>query len=357
MRTSEARPVKTMKSIIAVWRILLLTTMISTRLPIFAAPPQEVSGFTTITIKGHGSQALNALSFIGLGLTRAVVAQGTLQPAGAATLSDAAATWSQDQFNGANGPHYLEITSGPGAGLLTDIVSTDSDGKTLKTAEDLSFYLSGSASYKIRKHWTLATLFGPQNEAGLGGGSNVTADEVLVYNPVTQIFTVYFYKTAGLGGSGWRSTVSPSTDQANAKLDLTRGIIIRRKQGSDVKVKVFGVVKKGDTCVAVHPGMNIVPNVYPTDTLTLGNCSLYTGDPLTGVAGGSNVTADKLLIFNGTTYDTYYYKTQGLGGIGWRSTSNPSTDASGTLIPPASSIILQRIGGRGPFYWVVEQPF
>jgi hypothetical protein len=340
-----------------VFRTLSLATIIASGIGIKATPPQEVSGFTTITVKGHGPHALNALSFIGLGLTRAVVGQGILQVAGTAILSDLSANWSQDQFNGVNGAHYIEITSGPGAGLVTDIIATKSETKSLQTANDLSPYLTGAVSYKIRKHWTLRTLFGPQNEAGLGAGSNINADEILIYDPITQVFTVYYYKTAGLGGTGWRSNLSPSSDQSDAKLDLTRGIIIRRKQATDLNVKVFGVVKKGATYMAVHPGMNILANIYPTDTLTLGSSNLYTSDPTTGIAGGSNVTADKILIFNGTTYDTYYYKTQGLGGIGWRSTSSPSTDASDALIAPGSSIIIQRVVSRGAFYWIVEQPF
>src|SRR5205823_4659027 len=101
--------------------------------------------------------------------------------------------------------------------------------------------------------------------------------EILIYNPATGLYTTYFYKTLGLGGTGRRSTASSSFNQANAQLDLTQGILIKRKQGSNLEIKIFGTVKTGPTMAEVQPGLNILGNVYPIDTLTLGNSCLYTG--------------------------------------------------------------------------------
>lgn len=337
--------------------LLLCWSLLATVATVRAEVASAVAGLLTITVKGHNDQASSAITFIGLGLTRPVVCQGHLESLAPNAISDAHATWVDDQFNGADGAHYLEIASGPAAGLMTDIVDTVAATKSLALADDLSSVLTGGETFKIRKHWTLAALFGTANQAGLGGGSNVTADEILVYDPLTGLYTTYFYKTIGLGGTGWRSTASSSADQAEAILKLTSGILIRRRQAADVSFKVFGSVKSGDTYLPVLPGLNLVGNVYPTDSLTLGTSGLFTGDPATGLAGGSNVSADKVLIYNGTTYDTYYYKTQGLGGIGWRSTASSSADASGTLIPAGTSILIQRATDRAGFYWVAGQPF
>jgi len=315
-----------------------------------------VCGFITLHVRGCGNTSSSALSYLGLGLTRPVVFRGNLESFGQSTIIDTQAQWTDNQFNGANGPHYLEITSGAHAGLLIDILGTHAALQTLALADDLSSLLSGGETYTIRKHWTLASLFGPNNEAGLGAGSNVSADEIFIYNPATGVYTTYFYKTIGLGGRGWRSTASPSFDQANAQLNLTQGILIRRKQAFDLQIKIFGAVKTGPTIAEVQPGLNILGNVYPTDTLTLGNSGLYTGDLNTGLAGGSNVTADKVLIYDGLTYQTYFYKTIGLGGTGWRSTASPSINASGTILPAGASILIQRIDNTG-FFWKAGQPF
>ena len=315
-----------------------------------------VCGFITLHVRGTGYTNSSALSFLGLGLTRSVMFRGNLESFGPGTITDLQAHWTDNQFNGTNGLHYLEITSGSHAGFLTDILDTDAASHTLTLAHDLSSVLSGGETYTIRKHWTLASLFGPHDEAGLGAGSNVSADEILIYNPATGLYTTYFYKTLGLGGTGWRSTASSSFNQASAQLDLTQGILIKRKQGSNLEIKIFGTVKTGPTMAEVQPGLNILGNVYPIDTLTLGNSCLYTGNLNTGLAAGSNVSADKVLIYDGLAYQTYYYKTLGLGGIGWRSTASSSRDASGTILPAGSSILIQRINNAG-FLWQAAQPF
>ena len=63
---------------------------------------------------------------------------------------------------------------------------------------------------------TLAGFFGANNEAGLKGSySSGQSDNVLVFDRSGNI-TTYYYKNAGLiGGTGWRSAASSSTDQAN----------------------------------------------------------------------------------------------------------------------------------------------
>lgn len=62
---------------------------------------------------------------------------------------------------------------------------------------------------------TLNALFGATNEAGLDGGSAAgNADNVVV--PSASGLTTYYYKNAGfLGGTGWRSSASPSVDEGS----------------------------------------------------------------------------------------------------------------------------------------------
>ncbi len=317
----------------------------------------DAIGYVTLTIKGQSGSGASALSFLGIGLTRPTVYKGVLESVGAASATTEAGDWSDSQFAPVGGVHYIEITSGAACGHASDITATDAQTKTIGVDPAFSQLLGGGEAFKIRQHWTLASLFGPNNEAGLGAGSNTAADEILVYDPVAGTYTTYFYKTSGLGGTGWRSAASASVDHSGAQLDPTRGILIRRKQPGDLKVKVFGVVKTGSTSFPVYAGLNILPNPFPSDALTLGNSGLFTEDPATGLAGGSNVSADKVLIFNGSSYDTYYFKTSGLGGTGWRSAASVSADASATVLPSGTSILIQRAKDRGPFFWLVQQPF
>ena len=334
---------------------LLLTVC----LPLRAQVTTDTSGFLTLHIRGTGGTTSSALSFIGLSLTRPVEFQGNFEAIGVNTLTDDNANWIDNQFNGANGKYYLEITSGDYAGVMTDIVDTTGATKTLTIADNYQGLLTGGETYKIRKHWTLASILGAANQAGLGGGTIVTADEILIYVPTSATYTIYYYKTtAAFGGVGWRSFASPSVDESNAKIDLAKGIIVKRKQSNDLDVKLFGAVKMGDTAINVKTGLNVLGNVYSTDTLTLGNCGLYTGDANNGLAGGTLVSADQVLIYDGSAYQIYYYKTTTtFGGTGWRSLTSPSLDASSTVIPSGSSILVKRIDGRPEFFWYAAQPF
>jgi uncharacterized protein (TIGR02597 family) len=321
----------------------------------FSAQAQVASpmgGFSTLTILGTHGKSTAALSLLGLGLTRPALCHGRIDGLGPRSISDSRATWIDGQFDGLRGPHFFELTSGPYAGFTAEILDTQSASKSLILNVDLSKILDGGESFAVRPHWTLAGIFGPANEAGLGSGSAVTADEILVLNPVTRVYTTYFYKTVGLGGTGWRSTTSLSADQSNARMPLGQGILVRRKQTPDLSLRLFGAVKTGCTLLAVVPGLNIAANIVPT-ARTLGSSRLYTGDPRTGLAGGSIVTADKLLLFDGSIYQTYYYKTTSLGGTGWRSAASASVDASNAIIPAGAAMLIQRSTSLPAFFWSV----
>jgi uncharacterized protein (TIGR02597 family) len=318
-------------------------------------------GFITLNVTGPAATGGSAISLLGVGFTQPVSYQATLASASGTTLTDSSATWSDNQFNGANGAFYVELISGTGAGRMSQITATTAASKSITTADDLSSFVSAGTGYKIRKNWTLTDFFGPNANMSLvlTGGTLVTADEVLIYRPTASPaprYDTYYYKTSGLGGTGWRSTASTSTPADTTPLLPTDGIIIRRHTAGNVSFALAGAVKLGQTALPVLPGINLLSNVYPSGTFTLASSNLLGS----GLTGGTLVTADQVLIYNITTnppqYDTYYYKTSGLGGTGWRSTASTSTPADTTPIPFGASIIIQRIN-PGSFTWVAPQPF
>jgi uncharacterized protein (TIGR02597 family) len=311
-------------------------------------------GFINLTVYGPASLGGSANTFLGLGFTQPVSYQATFSSASGTTLTDSSATWGDDAFNGANGQYYVELITGSGAGRMSNITATSGSGHSITTADDLSSFVSAGTGYKIRKNWTLASVFGPNDESGLAGGTIVTADQILVYSTTTHQYSTYYYKTSGIGGNGWRSTNSTSTDASNTPFLPTDGIIVVRHTPGDVTFSLAGAVKLGQTALPVAEGTNLLSNVYPSGTLTLGNSNLVGS----GLTGGTLVTADHVLIYNNSNnqYDTYYYKTSGLGGTGWRSTASTSTDASNTPIPFGASIIIPRVN-PGSFTWIEPQPF
>lgn len=311
-------------------------------------------GFITLNVYGPASPGGSANSFLGLAFTQPVSYQATLSSASGTTLTDSNATWTDNLYNGANGNYYVELITGSGAGRMSQITATSGPSKSITTADNLSSFVATGTGYKIRKNWTLATVFGPNDESGLAGGTLVTADQILVYSTSASQYLTYYYKTSGIGGTGWRSSASTSIDASNSPFLPTDGLTVIRHATGNVSFALAGAVKLGQTALPVVPGTNLLSNVYPSGTFTLGSSNLVAS----GLTGGTLVTADQVLIYNNSTnqYDTYYYKTSGIGGTGWRSSASTSIDASNTAIPFGASIIIQR-NNPGSFTWVAPQPF
>lgn len=307
-------------------------------------------GFITLNASGNAGGG-TTLSFRGLGMTRAIEYQGSAEGVTSNTLVDNDATWTDNQFNSPNGAYFVEITSGPQSGTTYDIQTTTAATKTLTLVQNLGAGVAAPVSFKVRKHWTLATVFGPSNEGGLGGGDAATADQVLVQNGT--VYDSYYYQTSGAGGTGWRKVGTPDVDASGRVFLPEDGLILKRKQTAAANVVLMGAVKMGQTSVPIISGNNLIGNVYAAN-LTLASSGLYTGNSATGVAGGDFTEADQVLIWNGTSYDSYYYQTVGLGGTGWRKGGDAVADAGATAIPVGSSIILKRKAAAG-FNWVIPQ--
>jgi len=311
-------------------------------------------GFLTLTVYGPASTGGTANTYLGLAFTQPVNYQATLSSASGTTLTDSSATWTAtaNGFNGISGAFYIELISGAGAGRMSQI--TGNTANTITTANDLSSFVTAGTGYKIRPNWTLASVFGATDQAGLAGGTLITADQILVYSTSGQQYATYYYKTSGIGGTGWRSSASTSTDASNTPFLPTDGIIVVRHTAGNVSFSLAGAVKLGQTALPVVPGTNLLSNVYPSGTFTLATSGLVAS----GLTGGTLVTADQVLIYDNTAnqYNTYYYKTSGIGGTGWRSSASTSTDASNTPIPFGASVIIQRTN-PGSFTWVAPQPF
>lgn len=325
-------------------------------------------GFITLNVAAAPAGG-DQLSYRALGLSRPVEYQGAAEVAansGAnSVLTDNEANWTADQFNpvGATADtatYYLEIvrptgqaTAAPGEGITFDIIATAT--KTVTLAGNLPAGVAGSTSvsFRIRKYWTIGDVFGITNQAGLGAGAQGEADDILIYSPQTGQFNDYYYRLGGIGGDSWRNsnTGALATSQ---KIYPEDGVLVRRRQTSDVNVTLMGAVKTGATSSVVVSGVNFLGNVYAAN-MTLGSSGLYTGNAATGVLEGAQGEADDVLIYDqpSHSYKTYYYRTGGIGGSGWRSSDDGSV-ATDIVIPTGSAIVVRRRGATG-FNWVAPQ--
>jgi len=320
-------------------------------------------GFITLTAQGTDSapNANPSLTLYGLGMTQIPANRGAISGASSnAIVTTSTLTPGQFSFTADNNPaFFVEILDGANPGLFDDV--TGNDATTIYTANQNAASISGATKYKVYPHWTIGTVFGPQNQTGLqGAGTAGAADNVQVFNPNTQAFVTYYYKTAGLGGTGWRSTTSTSINVTNVPLYVDQGMFIVRRGTGTVTNQLVGGVKLGNTLsVIVTNGLTFAGNVFAAG-LPLGASGIYTGNPQTGLAGGGTAgAADNVQVWNPATqsYTTYYFKTAGLGGTGWRSTTSTSIDASTNTIPLGAPGLIVRRAGNPTFNWSMVAPY
>ncbi len=328
---------------------------------ISTSPAQSVVtdpvGFTTLTVAAKPAST-RGFTFLAVNMTRptiyrAVIPAGGVSPSGSPTvLTFPAGTFTANQFNGTGNACYIEFLNTANAGVISDITATSTNSITL--ADDVSALLAGgTTTFKIRQHWTIGTVFGPTNSAGLQGGTNPgSADNLQIENATTGVKAIYFYNTTV---NQWRTGF---TDATNVIIPPDNGVIVERKVTSPVSFTLVGEVKLGTSEMTVVGGngilnVNIIPNPYPLPSVTLAASNLYTGNTATGVAGGTNpASADTVGIFNSATgvITTYFYNTT---VNQWRT---GFTDASNVVIPEGVSVIITRKVGRPTFNWYVPQP-
>ncbi|MCX6854823.1 MAG: hypothetical protein NTV80_07945 [Verrucomicrobia bacterium] len=312
---------------------LLLFAALGVALPSFGQT-SSIVGFERLPISGTGGTTSSKLSFTGMPLVPHAVSSGTASSVGTSSITSATSAWSDDQFNGTNGSHFVEIlsiggsTTAAGVGKTYEITDTSSAG-TITLSAALASSTSAPLTFVIRPHWTISSVFGPTNSVGIEGGTAVSADLIQVWNG--SGYDTYYYQTSGIGGTGWRSTADTTTDAGGTVIDPTKTLILKRGQSAAVSLIVTGAVKTGITSRAITAGVNFVPNPCAID-MTLTSSAIYTGNNSTGMAGGTATSADQILLWTGSGYETYYYQTSGIGGTGWRKAGAPSVDASAAVI-------------------------
>jgi hypothetical protein len=355
---------KTSKKFIALLSVAALLTSSAFAQTVATDPV----GYVTIIVNGSPDGTATAYTPLSLSLENVVLASGALSEAPtSAVLTNSSASYIPSAFAGTdasgNATHYLQFTTG---GLIADIIANDAT--TITTGGDLTGLASSGDGYAVKKHSTLADIFGVANEAGLEGGGDFTAsDQVFIMSSDgAGSFATYYYQidpTAPsnfLGGSGWRTVGNTSTDQSNVVVGPDDGILIARATPGDVEFVVTGSVNAVDHKRDLPAGFSLVAYPYPVD-VTLDDSNIYTGS--NGyVSGGDFSSSDTIFVLGSNgIYTTYYRQTDPtapsnfLGGSGWRTVGNTSTDQGAVVIPAGSSIIIQHKGSG--LAWSDAKPY
>ncbi len=297
------------------------------------------------TLSGNGGSGTK-LTLFSQRMVQPIAYAGTVSSLQSNTLTDTNAAWADSQF-GTNGTlAYIEFDNG----LMVDIANTSAGAQSLSLAGSLNGLVSPGATYRVRPHCTIASLFGTNNEAGLQSGLNAAqADNIILQIPQTQqTLTIFYFNNSRI--SGWyNADFTPASKQI---VYPEQGVMVQRVSSGDLTLFSCGPVKTTATLAPIEPGFNLVGTLQSVTNLTLASLNLYTGNPATGVSSGLNPSlCDNLLIVqpDGSSA-TYFYFNNGRTQ-GWYDASFNS--ASGVQVNAGSAFFIQRQSANGPFNWSV----
>jgi len=324
-------------------------------------------GFINETVAGALSGSPQ-YTFISPTLTNPIAFQGTIASITSTTITINGASFTADQFDGANGSYYVEVFNATNPGALADITGTSSNSVTVDA--NLTSFASAGDSIRIRQHVTLGQLLGANNTYGFQSNANSqSADLIIVYNGVVNDSvsqTTYFYYPAdGTVSASWMDTGFNSYGTPGGANGATiapfQGIIIKRIAAGNITITSTGTVKTGNTLFPVFAGGSNVMGTASAQGLTLGNSGLYTGNASTGLqASSTGVNPDQIIIYNGQSQTTYfYYAGDGSVPAEWMDTGfnlyGTTGGANSQPIAPGTSFIVQRFNGAA-FNWVLPSP-
>ena len=180
-------------------------------------------------------------------------------------------------------------------------------------------------------------------------GSLSNADRVLILTPGGTVEQYYFHASITSSDLGWLNANDPADgsapDRGTTLLRFFNGFVVIRSSATPVSRKLVGTVNLNPTVVPINTGVNLVSNVYPVNSITLGNSGLENF-----ISKGSASSADRVIILdNDGTASSYYFHDSITGcSLGWLDI-NDLTDGSApskatVSIPLGSGYAVVRIG-------------
>ncbi|MBN2506770.1 MAG: fibronectin type III domain-containing protein [Verrucomicrobia bacterium] len=274
-------------------------------------------------------------------------AVGVVTDRGTVSITDTNARWSSGQFAPSNGAFYAEFESG----YMADIVACST--QTLEFPGSLPSEIVVGQVYRVRPHFTLASILGAANKIGLEAGTspaNADMVELAVRGEDGRnvVRRCYFYSSVP-GYTGWYDW--DCYGAADTVVYPEQALGVTRKQGGDILLVVSGVVKDNPTIVPILVGNNLVGTFQNQRVITLGELNLVSGDPVTGLAAGWNPgEADNVYVVNpDQTTSTFFYSSLA-GYEGWW-TAACDRRADDTAFEPGSAFYVTRKAPRAPFNW------
>ncbi len=288
-------------------------------------------GFTKITVPAAAS-GTTTKRILAIPYNRPSDFQGLVSAVGANTITFGSANSPANFSNGAftGTPHYAKVRKGTNAGRFFLITSHTNNTLTVNAAgATLSSVIVANDTVEILPAQTLGNLFGTSSVALHTGADETTADSVRIFNGTAWVS--YFND-----GTSWR-TQGTATAQDNTSIAPDQGILIISHANTSANVMLYGEVGVSrERSTIPGTGEALLNNRFPVQT-TLANLNLQSLPGWT--PGDAASVADNVWLWNGTSWDTYYYT-----GANWEKAGSFST-ANNTSISPTTAIFVHRKAG------------
>jgi hypothetical protein len=248
--------------------------------------------------------------------------------------------------------YYIETADG----YWAQIVSNDATSVTVEAGAGSNFSVDEAIS--IRRHRTIADIFGANNSAGLlasSEGDTTAADNVVLIDEVNG-GNITVIASDAIGGT-W--ITDAFEDAATLPVYPDQGLQVSRLGTSDLSLVVSGEVNVTGRQIGITTGVQLRPYVLPVDT-TLTDLGLYTGNPATGVVGSSTGDTSEADIVgvnvNGVSFNYFYAEVDLGGGVGWYDDS--LNFVGNDNLPAGAALIINRQNpvNTAPFVWVAPAP-
>ena len=261
---------------------------------------------------------------LGIPFNRASVFRGIVTSVSGATIMAGTPAWSSGQF--VSELHYLKFRTGPSAGRYFPVTANTADTLTLSAP---GVTIAEKQVFEIFPAQTLGSLFGTASVALRTGASEASADLVRIHNGTA--WNTYFHT-----GTQWQ--ISGGTSSQNGTIIRPeQGIIVVASGTSPVSLALRGSVSiTSEASVIPGSGEALVANRLPFAT-TLSALKIQS---LAGWSKGVSATvADKLMSWNGSSWNVYYHT-----GARWQMAGSQASQ-DGASLPAGESLLIRRRDG------------
>ncbi|MCD8534794.1 MAG: hypothetical protein LR011_08400 [Verrucomicrobia bacterium] len=317
-----------------------------------AAPSYSPTFVATATeIRPASSDGkLSAFTYLSFQQMPAEVCRGVITQLTAQSVQDTLCTLPAGKlnFNSKQGGYFLHILTGNAAGMRADITSNTGDG-TIQIARDLSRIAKPGDQFAIRKHFTIASVFGKVNEkSALTAGQSIDGFDNLILVKNDGSTQRYFHVGTDPRFSLWMD--QDFRESGGVHLDAFQGMIIRRTSPESTFVYNTGVVHDVPTLIEIHPGFNLIGTGNSQTAITLDQLGLVSASSSDGIASASNpAQADNIVIFDENGQGNTYFHLKYTNVTGWYSFD--FKEAGQVEILPGQAFYINRLPSNGAFGW------